>query len=128
MGFETKEIAISSGFMDISLEAVSGKLDDVVVVEYGVQRVTKVSEAISSVKGADIQHQKPMRTEDASQGRASGVSVLSNGSPGVKPTVLIRSIPSYTDTDIRSRMLRTMVSDWRSSIISRSFLDFRWRA
>ena len=62
--------------MDISLEAVSGKLDEVVVVGYGVQRVTKVSEAISSVKGADIQHQKPACTEDALQGRASGVTVV----------------------------------------------------
>lgn len=99
VGFESKEIAIASGFMDISLVAESGKLDEVVVVGYGVQRVTKVSGAISTVKGADIDNQKPVRTEDALQGRASGVTVVSNGSPGVKPTVLIRGIPSYTGTD-----------------------------
>ena len=51
VGFEPKEIAIASGFMDISLEAVSGKHDELVVVGYGVRRVTKVSGAISSVKG-----------------------------------------------------------------------------
>jgi TonB-linked SusC/RagA family outer membrane protein len=40
-----------------------------------------------------------VRAEDALQGRASGVTVVSSGSPGVKPTVLIRGIPSYTGTD-----------------------------
>ena len=114
--------------MDISLEAVSGKLDEVVVVGYGFQRVTKVSGAISSVKGADIQHQKPVRTEDALQGRASGVTVVSIGSPGVKSTVLIHGIPTYTGIEIRARILRIMVCEWRRIIISRPSLDFRCRA
>ena len=40
-----------------------------------------------------------MRTEEALQGRASGVNVIQGGSPGSKPTVLIRGIPSYSGTD-----------------------------
>ena len=99
IGFESKEVSIASGMMNIVLEPSSSKLDEVVVVGYGVQKVTKVSGAVSTVKGSDIEKLKPVRAEDALQGRASGVTVVSNGSPGAKPTVLVRGIPSYTGTD-----------------------------
>ena len=38
---------------------------------------------------------KPVRIEDALQGQASGINIISSGSPGSKPTVLIRGITSY---------------------------------
>ena len=69
------------------------------VVGYGTQKITKVSGAISTVKAADIEKLKPVRAEEALQGRASGVTVISPGSPGAKPTVLIRGIPSFSGTD-----------------------------
>ena len=87
------------GFIAIQLQYAGKSMDEVVVVGYGVQKVTKVSGAISTVKGADIEKLRPVRAEDALQGRASGVTVVSNGSPGSKPTVLIRGIPSYSGTD-----------------------------
>lgn len=99
VGFETREMTIGNGMMNIVLMPSQSKLDEVVVVGYGVQRATKISGAVSTVKGADIEKLKPVRAEDALQGRASGVTVISNGSPGAKPTVLVRGIPSYTGTD-----------------------------
>ncbi len=80
-------------------ESAATNLTDVVVVGYGTQKITKVSGAISTVKSADIEKLKPVRTEEALQGRASGVNVIQNGSPGAKPTVLIRGIPSFSGTD-----------------------------
>lgn len=88
-----------SGNIVIELEDINKNLGEVVVIGYGVQKVTKVSGAIATVKAADIEKLKPVRAEDALQGRASGVTVISTGSPGAKPTVLIRGIPSYTGTD-----------------------------
>jgi TonB-dependent starch-binding outer membrane protein SusC len=99
VGFADKQVTITAGEMTIRLESSEVNLEDVVVVGYGVQRVTKVSGAVSTVKSGDIEKLKPVRAEDAIQGRASGVTVVSTGSPGVKPTVLIRGIPSYTGTD-----------------------------
>ncbi|HSK13070.1 MAG TPA: TonB-dependent receptor plug domain-containing protein, partial [Phnomibacter sp.] len=99
VGFEPREVAITGTFLDITLVTRSNQLDDVVVVGYGTQKVTKVSGAISTVKGAEIEKYRPVRAEDALQGRASGVTVVTPGSPGAKPTVLIRGIPSYTGTD-----------------------------
>ena len=90
----------SSGTYNFSLSTDnSTDLTDVVVVGYGTQKVTNVSGAISTVKSAQIEKLKPVRAEEALQGTVSGVTVVQNGSPGSKPTVLIRGIPSFSGTD-----------------------------
>ena len=100
VGMVSQRYSVSKGEnITISLEEASKALDDIIVVGYGTQKVTKVSGAISTVKAADIEKLKPVRTEEALQGRASGVNVIQSGSPGSKPTVLIRGIPSFSGTD-----------------------------
>lgn len=102
VGMNTVEykVVVESNNINIQLEASEAtELTDVVVVGYGTQKITKVSGAISTVKSADIEKLKPVRTEEALQGRASGVNVIQGGTPGSKPTVLIRGIPSFSGTD-----------------------------
>ncbi|MEJ8818367.1 SusC/RagA family TonB-linked outer membrane protein [Lacibacter sp. H407] len=100
IGMTTYRYTVTGATADIQLEeSGSADLGEVIVVGYGTQRVTKVSGAISTIKAADIEKLKPVRTEEALQGRASGVNVIQSGSPGSKPTVLIRGIPSFSGTD-----------------------------
>ncbi|HEY0039709.1 MAG TPA: carboxypeptidase-like regulatory domain-containing protein, partial [Flavisolibacter sp.] len=100
LGMETVERPVSGPTtLNISLSEQTSLMEDVVVVGYGTQRLTKVSGAISTVKAADIERLVPVRAEEAIQGRAAGVNVIQGGSPGSKPTVLIRGIPSFTGTD-----------------------------
>ncbi len=80
----------------VLLEESSRNLDEVVVVGYGTQKVTKVSGAIAGVKAAAIEKLKPVRVEEAIQG-TSGVNVIQSGSPGAQPLILIRGIPSYSN-------------------------------
>ena len=87
------------GNMVFALENNNSTLNDVVVVGYGTQKITKVSGAISTIKSADIEKVNAVRVEDAIQGRAAGVNVVQSGSPGSTPTVLIRGIPSFAGTD-----------------------------
>jgi TonB-dependent starch-binding outer membrane protein SusC len=77
------------------VESAANNLNDVVVVGYGTQKVTKVSGAIATVKAADIEKLKAVRIEEALQG-ASGVNVVLSGSPGAAPNIIIRGIPSYS--------------------------------
>jgi len=100
-GMKTENYVVVNQTSDlvILLESATATLEEVVVVGYGTQKITNVSGAISTVKSGDIQKINPVRTEEALQGRASGVSVIQSGSPGSKPTVLIRGIPSFTGTD-----------------------------
>ena len=99
VGYTTKDFALN-GANNVVISLTEGSaLQEVVVVGYGTQKVTKVSGAISTIKAADIEKLKPVRTEEALQGKASGVTVIQSGSPGSKPTVLIRGIPSFSGTD-----------------------------
>lgn len=99
LNFTEQEVRITGSILSITLMPQSGQMDEVVVVGYGTQKVTKISGAIATVKEKEIEKLRPVRAEDAIQGRASGVTVISPGTPGAKPTVLIRGIPSYTGTD-----------------------------
>jgi TonB-dependent starch-binding outer membrane protein SusC len=99
VGYSSREVAITGNSVEVVLKELASNLSEVVVVGYGTQRVTKVSGAIATVKAADIEKLKPVRAEEALQGRASGVTVIAPGSPGAKPTVLIRGIPSFSGTD-----------------------------
>jgi TonB-linked SusC/RagA family outer membrane protein len=100
LGYVTKEVAITNAnTLNVQLKEDTQSLDEVVVIGYGTQKVSKISGSISTVNKKSIEELKPVRAEEALQGQASGVNVISNGSPGSKPTVLIRGIPSYTGTD-----------------------------
>jgi TonB-linked SusC/RagA family outer membrane protein len=101
LGMKAVEKTVTdAGVVNFVLEDdAANALNEVVVVGYGTQKVTKVSGAISTIKSADIQKLTPTRAEEALQGQVSGVSVIQSGSPGSKPTVLIRGIPSFTGTD-----------------------------
>lgn len=99
VGYTSKEVAITGSSIEAVLTETVSNLSEVVVVGYGTQKVTKVSGAVSTIKAADIEKLKPVRAEEALQGRASGVTVISPGTPGAKPTVLIRGIPSFSGTD-----------------------------
>lgn len=100
IGYITQEVKVDGKTnITVTLKEDKTNLQEVVVVGYGTQKVTKISGAIATVKGADIEKLNPVRAEDAIQGRASGVTVISPGTPGAKPTFLIRGIPSYSGND-----------------------------
>ncbi|MGS0526397.1 carboxypeptidase-like regulatory domain-containing protein [Zobellia nedashkovskayae] len=100
LGFITQEVTIqNSDNLTIIMQDDVSALEEVVVVGYGTQKVTKVSGAISTVKAEAIEKLKPLRVEEALQGSASGVSVIQSGLPGSKPTVLVRGIPSFSGVD-----------------------------
>lgn len=100
VGMLTAEQRVAqSGTVDFSLSEDLSLLDDVVVVGYGTQKVTKVSGAISTIKGNDVEKIMPVRVDAALQGQAAGVNIIQTGSPGARPTLQIRGIPSYTGAD-----------------------------
>jgi len=99
-GFSPSTFQVNSaGTIEVLLEVIDEKLDEVIVIGYGVQKITKISGAVSTIKNADIHKVNAVRVEEAIQGRAAGVNVIQGGSPGSSPTVLIRGIPSFTGTN-----------------------------
>lgn len=72
------------------------KIDEVVVIGYGTQKKSNVTGAISSVRAKDIEDIPSGKPEQVLQGRAAGVSVVTNsGQPGAAATVRVRGVTSF---------------------------------
>jgi TonB-linked SusC/RagA family outer membrane protein len=99
LNYSPQEYPVTGSSLKITLQASVTSLQDVVVIGYGTQKVANVSGAIATIKSADIEKVQAVRVEDAIQGRASGVTIIQSGSPGVKPTVFVRGIPSFSGSD-----------------------------
>ena len=101
MGFVMREIPVNRrARIDISMEADSKMLDELVVIGYGVQRKSDVTGSISSIQGKDISSQPVSSTLQALQGRAAGVNIIQNtGAPGSNTTIKIRGTGTVNDAD-----------------------------
>ncbi len=85
VGHVSKILRIEAGThdLDIRLDQSSSKLDEVVVVGYGVQKSKAVTGATSHVKGEDLAKLNTTNALQALQGQAAGVNITStSGQPG----------------------------------------------
>ncbi|WP_431210017.1 SusC/RagA family TonB-linked outer membrane protein [Puia sp. P3] len=82
-GSKTVKIDAGTSSLDIQLAETYAKLDDVVVVGYGVQKSKAVTGATAHVKGEDLAKLNTTNTLQALQGQAAGVNITStSGQPG----------------------------------------------
>lgn len=72
------------------------KIEEVVLIGYGSQKKSNVTGAIASLKASNIENIPAGKPEQILQGRAAGVSVITNsGQPGSVATVRVRGITSF---------------------------------
>ena len=99
IGYITQEVTIGNPLnLMVYLQEDVESLDEVILVGYSSQKSSNISGSVSVVSSDDVEKLKPLRVEDALQGQA-GLNVISSGSPGGKPSVLIRGITSFSGTD-----------------------------
>lgn len=96
VGFGTIEVSISGKTsVDVQLNSTGLNLNEVVVVGYGTARRRDVTGAVQSVKPKDFNRGVIISPDQAIQGKAAGVMVISNsGQPGGATTVRIRGTSS----------------------------------
>jgi len=85
VGRVPKSLRIAPGTtnLEIQLEQSFAKLDDIVVVGYGVQKSKAVTGATAHVKGEDLAKLNTTNALQALQGQAAGVNITStSGQPG----------------------------------------------
>jgi TonB-linked SusC/RagA family outer membrane protein len=100
IGYITQEVPIgTSNVINITLETESKYLSEVVVVGYGTQRKLEVTGAIASVNSETLTQLPTGTVGQALQGRAAGLTVINNGSPGSQPTLRIRGISTVNNND-----------------------------
>jgi len=96
IGYITKEVPVNGqSTITIQLAENTNALDEVVVIGYGTSSRASVSSAVSSVSSADLVETPAIGVQQALQGRASGVNVISAGLPGNNPLVTIRGLGTF---------------------------------
>jgi len=94
IGYKVEEVAVAGkSSVDIKITEDVTKLDEVVVVGYGVQKKKLVTGATVSVKGDDLQKQNTTNALQALQGHTAGVNITTtSGQPGGNFKVNIRGV------------------------------------
>ena len=94
VGYLKEEIPVEGREqIDLSLIPDLQKLDEVVVIGYGTQKKSDLTGALATVSSEDLEKVPAMGIDQALQGKAAGVEIVSNtGAPGSKTTVRIRGI------------------------------------
>jgi TonB-linked SusC/RagA family outer membrane protein len=92
IGYTTERITISGqSTIDVKMVPDMTKLDEIVVVGYGVQKKKLTTGANLNVKGDQIQSLKTPTVMDALKGVTPGVSITqNNGQPGASNKIYIR--------------------------------------
>lgn len=83
VGYETQEVPIRGrSQVDVTLQASAVKAAGVVVTGYQKQRETNLTGAVSVVEAEEVQSTSDGNFVKSLQGRAAGLNVLSDGTPG----------------------------------------------
>src|SRR5260221_1757780 len=99
VGYEVDEVNTTNlsnlSNVEIKMRQQNTTLNEVVITGYTAQRKKDITGAVSVVNVADMK-QTPVGTgEEALQGRASGVTIISSGQPGGASDIRIRGITSF---------------------------------
>ena len=100
-GYQEQTIVVGTQTrIDITMEAGTALLDEVVVVGYGTQKRADLTGSVSSLSGEGLDK---LQVGDPSQlllGRMAGVRVESSGgSPGASTNIVVRGVSSLTNSD-----------------------------
>jgi TonB-linked SusC/RagA family outer membrane protein len=95
VGFDDVEVSGESGTVTVSLREKTSSLDEIVVTGYTAQKKKEITGAVSVVNVKDMK-QMPVGTgEEALQGRASGLTIISSGQPGGASDIRIRGVTTF---------------------------------
>ncbi|MDE6070886.1 MAG: TonB-dependent receptor [Alistipes sp.] len=99
IGYKSVEFTVPAGsaklVYDVVLESDSQKLDDVVVIAYGVRKKNTVAGSVSSIKTEKLESTPTAAFDQALQGQVPGLSVMAvSGEPSVSTVMKIRGTNS----------------------------------
>ncbi len=96
IGFEPMDISVSGRTtVSAELKETSTALNEIVVTGYTAQKKKDITGAVSVVNVANLKQLPAGTGEEALQGQASGVSILTSGQPGAASDIRIRGITSF---------------------------------
>lgn len=98
IGFEEKRVMITvdgPAILDVVLKTESLKIEDAVVIAYGVRKKGTVAGSVATVKADKLKDTPTPAFDQALQGQVAGLTVLSStGEPSASATMVIRGVNS----------------------------------
>ena len=95
IGYKSQTFAIGNqSTFNIVLEEDTEMLEETVVIGYGVQKKSDLTGAVASVRGDALKNQSTADAAAALQGKAPGVHVITNASPGSGADIRVRGYSS----------------------------------
>ena len=97
IGMQTQELSVnaSTGVLNVVMQDDSQLVDEVVVVAYGVRKKGTIAGSVSTVKGDKIANVPAASFDQALQGQAAGLQVMSDsGEPSASASFQIRGTNS----------------------------------
>lgn len=85
--------------LNVTLKEDTQNLEEVVVIGYGSAKAKDLTAPIAVVKGEELITQPTTTPMAALQGKVAGVNIVNSGTPGAGPTVKIRGIGSFSDSN-----------------------------
>ncbi len=101
IGYVTKEVTVGSGStVDVRLDVSSQELNDVVVVGYGTQKRSELTNAVVQTTGAEVKKSSSASLSNSLAGRLAGVYVTQrSAAPGFDDAqILVRGASTYRNT------------------------------
>ncbi len=100
LGYETKELTVDQlEKVDVELVPKVGELGEVVVVGYGTQRKSDVTNSVTTIDFEDLQNVPQANTMNMMAGRVAGLNVVqASGEPGdMDNEVTVRGVGTVND-------------------------------
>ncbi len=96
IGYTTETIKVAGrSNIEVTLKEDIARLNDVVVIGYGVQKKSDLTGSVASVKESDLRNRSTPDAAAAIQGKAAGVQVLNgSGKPGEGANIRVRGYSS----------------------------------
>ncbi len=79
VNFAKREVAITNGIINVTLEEINSKLNEVIVVAYGTRKKGDLTGAVTSVSSKDFQKGNIASAEQLLQGKVAGLQITSGG-------------------------------------------------
>jgi TonB-dependent starch-binding outer membrane protein SusC len=100
VGYQSEDVPITSeNNITVSLQSSATNLNEVVVTGYGTQRKKDITGAVAVVNTSELKQQPATSPIEALQGKATGVQIINDGSPGSTPQIRIRGNTSINNND-----------------------------
>ncbi|MGN7783727.1 SusC/RagA family TonB-linked outer membrane protein [Niabella sp. 22666] len=100
VGFQQQDIIVGTQTeINVALETSVSSLNEVIVIGYGTQRKKDLTGSVAVVDMKELKAQPAASPLEALQGKAAGVQIVNDGSPGATPQIRIRGFSTINNND-----------------------------